>query len=131
MLRFSPTVPRHATMSQTNRMYRPEFEERAQIGKTSFFSLLADPEVQTRLEYAVDARGRANVDRRRALQYIKELQLEHVERRRRRASHLGAYATPNAPARGRPCPSCRKRIARRAAVCRHCGDAMASVVGRE
>src|SRR5690242_7222986 len=112
--RLSPTNASPLAMPTSSRMLRAEFEDRAHIGKTSFFSLLADPEVQERLEYEVDPQGRAHVSRKRALEFIRELQDQQAERRKRRASHLGVYATSAAPARGRPCPNCRRRISRKA-----------------
>lgn len=101
-------------------MYRDEFETLAHIGKTSFFSILTDPVVQAELDYKRDATGRGHVNRRNALVYIRRRRLENVERRQRRAAHLGVYSTPDAPARGRPCPFCRRRIAQKVTVCRHC-----------
>lgn len=101
-------------------MHRAEFESLAHIGKTTFFGLLRDPAVQAELDYALDAAGRAHVNRRKALEFIRGLRKGDDDRRRRRANHLGVYSTPDAPARGRPCPQCHRRIARKATVCRHC-----------
>lgn len=102
-------------------MFRAEFEELAHVKKTRYFALLSDPALQRRLDYQLDASGRGHVNRAHALAYIRELHRADAATRADRASHLGAYATSSAPRRGRPCPHCRRRIARRVEHCRHCG----------
>lgn len=133
------------------RMTRVEFEELAGIGKTTFFALLDDPGVRTALDYEpCGPGGRADMDRTKALAYIRRLRGDALRRHAERVGRLGAYVlrlcphsgcgeqisrkadvcphcsrpvppANEAPPRGRPCPSCRRRITRKACCCRHCG----------
>lgn len=132
-------------------MTRAEFEELAGIGKTSFFTLLDDPATRVALDYEPEGPGgRADMDRTKALAYIRELRKTASQRRGERAGRFGDYVVrkcPNpgcgkkiprkaavctycdraltpvdaAPPRGRPCPECKRRITRKACICRHCG----------
>lgn len=101
-------------------MTRAEFEELAGIQKSKFFSLLEDPVVRTALDYRAGLGGRADMDRASALAFIRNLRQSAKRRMQQRTARLGAYATTQAPPRGRPCPHCRRRITRKACTCRHC-----------
>lgn len=130
-------------------MTRSEFEELAGIGKTKFFALLEDPAVRVALDYEpLGPGGRADMDRTKALTFIRNLRQTAARRHAERIARFGAYlvrACPNcdaqitrkagicprcsrpvlaatdAPPRGRPCPNCGRRITRKACTCRHCG----------
>lgn len=101
-------------------MTRAEFEDLAGIGKSKFFNILEDPAVRTALDYDAGAGGRADMDRTKALAFIRNLRHSAAIRMQERVKRLDAYATTNPPPRGRPCPHCRRRITRKACVCRHC-----------
>lgn len=101
-------------------MTRAEFEDLAGIGKSKFFNILEDPAVRTALDYAAGAGGRADMDRTKALAFIRNLRRSAEIRMRERTERLGIYVTKGAPPRGRPCPHCRRRVTRKACVCRHC-----------
>jgi hypothetical protein len=105
-------------------MYRREFEDLAHIGKTRFFSIVADPLTRKTLDYQCDDAGRGNVSRQAGLTFIRNLRKETTRPDERRISRLGLYATSAAPPRGRQCPSCRRRIASKATICRHCDAAV-------
>lgn len=133
------------------KMYRREFEERAGIGKSRYFDLLADPAIAEELEAGVDEQGRF-VNRRKALAFIAVLVARRQAARQRVALNLGDYITRPCPhegcdaqitrrtrtcptcsrrvpapvepprPRGRPCPACGRRITRKPTICRHCGE---------
>lgn len=146
--RQPPPPPRSAMARPATRMPRAEFEALAGIGKTTFFSLLDDPAVRNAVDYHIGVSGRADMDRAKALRFIRSLRNEQAARNRERLGRLGAYlvrpcpqchaqitrkagrcphcdahveAATDAPPRGRPCPGCRRRITRKACNCRHCG----------
>lgn len=103
------------------RMYRREFEQLAGISKTRYFSLLGDPLLRHRLDAGKDENG-CFVNRRKAERFIKELLQKREAARLRVRENLGAYASKDAPPRGRPCPTCGRRITRKRTTCRHCGE---------
>ena len=136
------------------RMTRREFEELAGIAKTSFFALLDDPEIRVAVDYEPLAPGgRADMDRTKALNFIRKLRQAAAAKHAERIGRFGAYivracphcgeqitrksgncphcqrpvpAAADAPPRGRPCPHCRRRITRKACTCRHCGVPVAA-----
>lgn len=105
------------------RMHRREFEQLAGISKTRFFDIFGDPALRTALEAGRDENG-CYVNRRKAERFIEDLLERRKVARLKVRENLGAYASTNAPPRGRPCPACERRITRKRTVCRHCGVAV-------